>query len=205
MRVLLLVVTGVLLSACASFKNQEVAVAPLENRTQYETKPSVYIDLKFVMNGGQSASEDVIALVKQDLSQNLINNGIFSEFSFNEVDAEKYDYRLNINIKNHGNTFAATLAGVITGYSAFLIPTFATDNFTVTTLLFKNGESISAFEEKDSLKTWLGIWMLPVMNNQQPKDIAREVIQNLISRGLNDLINRGELKYSAVTIPSVLG
>ncbi|MEH6345572.1 MAG: hypothetical protein V7785_10840 [Bermanella sp.] len=206
MRILPLLLIAIFFSGCASFKNDNFNSVELTDQSSYENKPSVYIDLELVFKDGVqeiAGNEETLGLIKSNLANVLNKNGLFSEYSFQNERADKMDYTLKIKVLNHGNNGAASVAGFITGYSLFIIPTYATDNYTVTTDLLKNGKQVSGFNESDSIRTWIGLWFIPVMSSNHPKDVSQEVIQNLIIRGLNELIKGKELKYSALNMGQV--
>ncbi len=199
MRITILLFIAALISGCASFKNEQVSSTDLLDLSSYQNKPSVYIDVDYKFQDGAKVipgGKEEITRIQADLSNFLISNNVFSEHSFKSELAYKMDYTLKVNVLNHGDLGAASAAGFITGYSLFLIPTYATDNFTVTTELYKKGDQVSSFNESDSMRTWFGLWFIPMMGSGDPKHVRKEVIQNLIIRGLNDLISGKKLEYS---------
>jgi len=189
----------VLLSGCASFKNSDEPNSILLDQSEYQNKPSVYIDLSYSMNGSVISESEFLSEVKNNLTESLDRSGVFSEYTFVSSESNNMDYRLELKIINSGDVAAATMAGFLTGYSLFLIPTFATDNFDVEALLYdKRGQKLDSTVNEDSFKTWLGIWFLPVMGSNHPKDVVQDVVKNLVIKSLNDMIRRGQLKYSQV-------
>jgi len=207
MRITILFFIAALISGCASFKNEQVSSTDLLDLSSYQNKPSVYIDVDYKFQDGAKVipgGKEEITRIQADLSNFLISNNVFSEHSFKSELAYKMDYTLKVNVLNHGDLGAASAAGFITGYSLFLIPTYATDNFTVTTELYKKGDQVSSFNESDSMRTWFGLWFIPMMGSGDPKNVRKEVIQNLIIRGLNDLISGKKLEYSSLPVGSAL-
>jgi len=207
MRIAILFFIAALISGCASFKNEQVSSTDLLDLSSYQNKPSVYIDVDYKFQDGAKVipgGKEEITRIQADLSNFLISNNVFSEHSFKSELAYKMDYTLKVNVLNHGDLGAASAAGFITGYSLFLIPTYATDNFTVTTELYKKGDQVSSFNESDSMRTWFGLWFIPMMGSGDPKNVRKEVIQNLIIRGLNDLISGKKLEYSSLPVGSAL-
>ncbi len=207
MRITILLFIAALISGCASFKNEQVSSTDLLDLSSYQNKPSVYIDVDYKFQDGAKVipgGKEEITRIQADLSNFLISNNVFSEHSFKSELAYKMDYTLKVNVLNHGDLGAASAAGFITGYSLFLIPTYATDNFTVTTELYKKGDQVSSFNESDSMRTWFGLWFIPMMGSGDPKNVRKEVIQNLIIRGLNDLISGKKLEYSSLPVGSAL-
>lgn len=205
MKILTVTLIVLFLGACASFKNSESNIVSLPDQSAYKNKPSAYIKVSYELAGKTIVDGEHVSKIQGDLSTLFHKSGLLSDYTFVATEQGNMDYRLDIKIRNFGDKAAASVAGFITGYSLFLIPTYATDNYSVQTILYKNGQQLSQFQEADSMKTWLGIWLLPFMGGSHPNDVSHNIIQNLIIKGLNDLIIGGSLEYSRIDGPIYQG
>lgn len=197
------IVVAVLLNlgACASFRGNEIAeVGELPDMSQYENKPSIYLDMKFFM-GDPGSSTAVLNphADKQVLPeiQNLVStSGLFSEVSTDASKKSEMDYTLTLNFYNHGNKGGAMIMGFISGYTLGIIPAAAKDNYTLhSTLVAANDEVLLEEKNKDSMTTWIGIWFIPMSGNT-PVKAATETLHNQVKDILKKYVESGKLEYS---------
>jgi len=124
----------------------------------------------------------------------LTASGLFKKVSFNPADVSASDYTLIVDTYNHANLTAASLGGVITGLTLYLVPSKATDNFTeILTLKDKTGVEVWTTKNKDSMSMWQGVWFLPWMGNT-PDKILNQTLENQLQTALVDLAKSGKLK-----------
>ncbi len=199
LQVLLVVCAVTVLSGCASFKNNEVAsVGKLPDVSQYKNKPSVFVDSHFYRGLPGKVIMEVQNKAEMEgmIGPSLDDTGLFSKHSFNAADKATADYTLAVDIYNHGSNKAAAAAGAVTGLTFGVIPSWATDNFTVELrLLDKSGAVVSKVSNKDSIRTYVGLWFLPLMGST-PKKAAFGTLDNQIKALLKELVDSGKLKYS---------
>jgi hypothetical protein len=199
---LLILSAAIILTGCASFKNNEVAnVESLPDVSHYQNKPSVFVKARF-FHGAPDSTPGEISINKaqiQDLiGKTLGESGLFSKYSFNEADQAGIDYTLHVDIYNHANMGAGVVSGVITGLSLYIIPGAATDNYTLNTKLTdRAGSVIGEVTNKDSITTWLGIWFIPFAANTPGKAFS-QTVENQLKAVLKELVESGKLKYSQI-------
>ncbi len=199
LHVLLVVCAVTVLSGCASFKNNEVAaVGKLPDVSQYKNKPSVFVDTHFYQGLPGKVIREVHNKADVDgmIGPSLGDMGLFSKYSFDAADKPAADYTLAVDIYNHGSKGAASAAGFMTGLTLGVIPSWATDNYTVELkLLDKSGAVVSKVSNKDSIRTYIGLWFVPLMGST-PKKAAFGTLDNQIRTLLKELVDSGKLKYS---------
>jgi hypothetical protein len=199
-RYLAILSAAIALTGCASFRNNEIAeVKSLPDVSQYQNKPSVFVEASFYRGEPGKAASEVPAArqeVQKTISKVLGESGLFSKYSFNTADKQGSDYTLHIDIYNHGNNGLAVVSGFITGFSLFIIPGAATDNYTFKARLSDNtGQTVSEVTNKDSFTAWFGIWFLPAVANTPAKAFS-QTIENQLKAALKELVESGKLKYS---------
>lgn len=188
------------LSGCASFRNNEVAtVEKLPDVSQYSQKPSVYVEPHFFRGEPGKPQAEIIALkekINGVIGKTLNESGLFSKYSFDEKDKAGSDYVIRLNIYNHGNHGLAAAAGFISGLTLTVIPAAATDNYTLEAKLFDgSGKVINESTNKDSITTWIGIVFLP-MAGLTPDKAMSATLDNQLKAVLKELVENGKLKYS---------
>lgn len=183
--VTLLIATS-LLSGCASFSGKEnPEIDKLPDKSSYSQKPSVCLDVKFV-----AGSPDVAKLpvenpkatekLKGIVQQVTTNSAFFSRSSLDPFASKDMDYTIKMEMLNHGDSGAAAISGLITGFSLFIIPGAATDHYRLTAkVMDRNGTVIKTYEVNDEVTTWIGIWFIPFMGNS-PTEVAPKVWENMV-------------------------
>ncbi|MDR1423174.1 MAG: hypothetical protein LBI92_00990 [Azoarcus sp.] len=199
-RYLAILSAAIALTGCASFRNNEIAeVKSLPDVSQYQNKPSVFVEASFYSGEPDKAASEVPAArqeVQKMIGKILDESDLFSKYSFNTTDKQGMDYTLHIDIYNHGNHGRAAVSGVITGLSFFIIPGAATDHYTFKARLTDNtGQIVSEVTNKDSFTSWFGIWFLPVAA-KTPAKAYSQTIENQLKAALKELVESGKLKYS---------
>lgn len=188
------------LSGCASFEQGRVPkVTSMPNVSQYENKPSVYVDFSFFRGkpgGAPTEISNVGEKLRSVVSAAIKKTELFSQVDFTQRDAANIDYTVSVNVYNHGNEAGAAVSGFIAGFTFGVIPGMATDNYVVEIEVKDNlGNVLSKRVNRDSIDTWIGIWFIPQMSNT-PEKAMTNVLQNQISSALIDLFNEGVFKYS---------
>jgi len=199
-RYLVILSAAAMLTGCASFRNNEIAeVETLPDVSQYQNKPSVFVEISFYRGKpGEGASE--IPAVKSDVQEIagkvLGESGLFSKYSFNNADKQDSDYVLHVDIYNHGNTGAAAASGFITGLTLFIVPSKPVDHYILKAKLTDNADKlISEVTNEDSITTWIGLWFIPAASNTPQKALS-QTLENQLKAALKELVENGKLKYS---------
>ena len=190
------------LSGCASFRNNEVTeVGKLPDVSQYTNKPSVFVEAHLYRGDPGQASLEILTIKEKlntALGRTLNESALFSKYSFDEKDRATSDYVIRLDIYNHGNTGLAAVAGFISGLTLTVIPAAATDNYTLQAKLLDNkGKLINTSTNKDSITTWIGILFLPMAGNT-PEKALFGTLENQVKAVLKDLVEGGKLKYSVL-------
>lgn len=204
----LLLVAGLSLNGCASFPNKEIgAVDAMPDVSAYQHKPSAYIEVKFYRSEPEAvdktempqATEMLSGIVKSVLDK----SSLFGSYTMEPDKAKDNDYQIKMHVYNHANSSAAMAAGFITGYTLGVIPSFATDNYSMVIEIYDN--NMNLVEKKrtnDSIETWFGIWLIPMMS-QSPNKVTGEVLENMVKHSLKIMIEGNKLRYSEIMHPGV--
>ena len=195
------------LAGCASFPQDKLAtVKDMPSVTQYQHKPSVYIDLRsYIGNPDVAGSPPTQVPVQQGL-QSIVatavdKSGMFSSYSFDPSKKADADYTIQFYFYDYGNMGAAMISGFITGFTFGIIPGGATDNYTLrTTLVAKDGTAQPVLSSNDAISTWMGIWFIPAMGNS-PVKAQQQTLGNMVNDALKRLFDTGQLKYSVRELP----
>jgi hypothetical protein len=185
-------------SGCASFPNNEVgsqtrtfAFAP-----QNDVKATAYVECRFYRGKPPNSFEmrEGENLVRTVVDNALLQSGLFAKHSFAQHDQNAADYTLNVKVYNYGSEGLAVFAGFVTGITLGIIPTCATDNYALELSLTKNKTLVSSkFINKDSITTWVGIWLLPAIGNT-PLKAVNTTWENQLKAALRDLAYSGQLR-----------
>jgi len=204
---LLMACATLLLSGCASFRNNELAeVGKLPDVSHYANKPAVFVETHLFRGDPGQASLEILSTKEKlntALKRTLDESAMFSKYSFDEKDRATSDYVIRLDIYNHGNVGLAAVAGFISGLTLTVIPAAATDNYTLQAKLLDNkGNLISTSTNKDSITTWIGIVFLP-MAGSTPEKAIFGTLENQVKAVLKELIESGKLKYSVLQRPQM--
>jgi hypothetical protein len=195
-----LICAAAVLSGCASFRNNELAdVGKLPDVSQFKSKPSVFVEPHFYRGEPGSGAPEILTIsdkIQEIIGKSLDNSSLFSKYSFNEADKAASDYIIRVDIYNHGNAGLAAVAGFISGFTFGVIPSAATDNYTLDVKLSdKSGTVVSEATNKDSITTWVGLWFIPAMGNT-PEKALTGTLDNQLRSVLKKLFESGKLKYT---------
>lgn len=191
-----------LLSGCASFRNNELAeVGKLPDVSRHTNKPTIFVETHLFRGDPGQASLEILTVKEKlntTLGRTLDESALFSKYSFDEKDRATSDYVIRLDIYNHGNVGLAAVAGFISGLTLTVIPAAATDNYTLQAKLLDNkGNLINTSTNKDSITTWIGILFLPMAGNTPEKAIFG-TLENQVKAVLKELVEGGKLKYSVL-------
>jgi len=186
-------------TGCASFKGGEIPFSKdIEVKSDNE-KPSVKIDVKKYF-GKPSYSfsqpiEDNNNEIASRIKSTVEKAGLFSNVSSSShQNTPDYKIEFSIYLFNNGNT--AVLAGLITAFSAGLIPVGGTDHYEITcTVTDQRSAKKAEYSNKDHVTTWIGLWFLP-MTSHSPEKIENEVIENQIKDILNRMNKDGAINLT---------
>lgn len=181
-----------LLAGCASVaKNELPRIGAIESGLS--KKPSLYAELNFYR--GEPGSDKAIAIkaaveqLQPAVEAALEKSAVFSRYSFNEATKNTSDYRMKLDVYNHGDIGSAMASGFVTGFTLGLIPGSATDEYTMNvTLSDRNGKLIRQLTNKDAVNTRIGIWYIPQMDKTPAKAI-NSTIGNQVMVAVKTLVD----------------
>lgn len=190
---------------CASFPDKELPkVDKLPDKSAFRNKPSVYVDVKFFTDmSGEARNKPVenamvIGHYKPVVDKVTKESKLFSRYSLEPMNARDMDYVVKLEMTNWGSPGKAMAAGLVTGLSLFVIPTAATDNYSlVAKVQDKSGRELRRYEVNTSVTTWIGIWLLPMAGNS-PGSVVPEVWAQMLKNVYQKMATDGTLQYSSV-------
>lgn len=192
----------VFLAACASFHQEEIPqISQISDSSTSGSKPSVCFDFDFYRGGPSSANPIDIDAAEEKLTPVLkrvvSESELFGEVTYDEFDKENFDYTIRIRAFNHGDSSGAAVGGFITGLTLGIIPSAATDNYTVVFEIFDHkGNILEKGMNKDSITTWFGIWFIPLAGKTVDKAIEAS-FENQIKDVLKQAFESGSIDYSS--------
>ncbi|WP_404357041.1 hypothetical protein [Methylotuvimicrobium sp. KM1] len=193
----IIIFASLIFSGCASFPDHKIAkVEDISISQEYAAnKPSVYIPITFLTNlssgdeKGYVESAAPLPTLKRLIEKMANDLSLFKDYSFETFQAQNMDFVLKIEMLNHGSSGKAVGAGLITGLTLFVIPSVATDNYTLTGKVYdKSGKLLKTYSYEDSMSTWIGLWLLPVAGNTL-SDAVDETFSNMLKALFRDILN----------------
>ncbi|QQZ44215.1 hypothetical protein IF690_12010 [Pseudomonas sp. SK3(2021)] len=190
------------LTGCASFTKDEVAAVDMPSMSSYANKPNVYVNFAFYQGEPQSASAVEVPqardMLKPQLQKVLSDSGLFGRVTLDEFQKQPGDYNLRLKVYNHPPSGGQTVMAFISGLTFTLIPTMATDQYTMSLeALDPQGQAVSSASNHDGINTWMGIWFVPLMGNT-PKEAVSDTFSRQVNALLKQMVERNSLKYSAL-------
>jgi hypothetical protein len=193
---------SVMISGCASFPSGKLpVVSELPDQSSFTRKPSMYFTLRFVsdLSGDQHPPLEFPEnhLRAQRIIDRVVREAaMFDGYTFQSFGPAAAEYGLQVEFLNYGSHSRAMGAGLITAYSLFLIPSAVSDNYRLEAkLLNQRGEVLKTYRYEDTVRTWFGVWMLPVCGKSSRKAFD-SVIENMTRSLLRDLLRDEVLPFS---------
>lgn len=190
---------------CASFPDKELSkIERLPDKSTFRNKPSAYVDVKFFtdMSGEERNKPVENAMVlghyKPVVEKVTKESNLFSRYSLEPTNARDMDYVIKLEMTNWGSPGKAMAAGLVTGLTLFVIPSAATDNYSlVARVQDKSGRELRRYEVNTKVTTWVGIWLLPMAGNS-PGSVIPEVWSQMLKNVYQKMATDGTLKYSYI-------
>lgn len=188
------------LAGCASFPGEEVAETKLPSMANYEQRPGVFVDFTFYRGEAGSAKAVEVPqgrdMLKPQLEAALRDSGLFSRYTLDQFQKQPGDYTLKLNVYNSGSEGAATVSGMITGFTLGIIPGSSKDEYTMTLqVLDAQGQPVKVGENHDSVRTWMGLVFIPMMA-YTPADAINDSFRRQLNALLKQLLDQQVLKYA---------
>jgi hypothetical protein len=179
-------------TACASIPSQLHQGSSVQNPSVIKTKPSVYLDVKFF--DGKPGEGDPLELpavqpTVQGAVERIVDRaGIFSRYSFDPFAQDKMDQVIHLSFYHHGGGVRSDFAALLCGLTLGLVPTSATDQYTLVASVTEKGQPVGPTQTSDdSITTQMGIWFVSGMNDTMEKaedatyeDLTRDALKKLI-------------------------
>lgn len=193
------------LTGCASFPGDQVPETTLPSMASYQQRPSVFVDFTFYQ--GKATDKNAIEMpqgrevLKPQLEASLRDSGLFSRYTLDEFQKQPGDYTLKLNVYNSGSAGAAMVSGMITGFSLFVIPGSAKDEYTMTLeVLDDQGQPVLSGQNHDSVRTWMGLIFIPMMGNT-PGEAINDSFRRQFNALLKQMVDKQVLKYAQGVLP----
>lgn len=196
------------LSGCAAFQYNDV---PLETSmpdvSQYEKKPSVYVNL-FIYNGEPGGKTNLVNYNDEDMkfiAGVVKKSNLFSAVGYalehekraaELLSEEETDYTINIKVYGHSNDVLAALSGFVTGFTLGIVPGGVTNHFDVDVKCYdRKNRAIASYENHDRVQLLIGLWFIPFIY-YTPSKAIKGTLENQIIASLVKMFEDGKLKYS---------
>ncbi len=193
------------LTGCASFPGDQVPETTLPSMASYQQRPSVFVDFTFYQ--GKATDKNAIEMpqgrevLKPQLEASLRDSGLFSRYTLDEFQKQPGDYTLKLNVYNSGSAGAAMVSGMITGFSLFVIPGSAKDEYTMTLeVLDDQGQPVLSGQNHDSVRTWMGLIFIPMMG-YTPGEAINDSFRRQFNALLKQMVDKQVLKYAQGVLP----
>ena len=126
---------------------------------------------------------------------------MFSRYTLDEFQKQPGDYTLKLNVYNSGSAGAAMVSGMITGFSLFVIPGSAKDEYTMTLeVLDDQGQPVLSGQNHDSVRTWMGLIFIPMMG-YTPGEAINDSFRRQFNALLKQMVDKQVLKYAQGVLP----
>jgi len=170
-----------LTAACAAFQGHEVPKVDPAQAKQVENKPTVYVEPKFFTQMGGNAWENLKAQPQflSFVKNAFADSQVFSRFTTDGSEAKDMDLMIRIKFTNYGSPGSALVAGLITGFTAGMIPSWVTDHYRLEAVVTDpQGSSLKEYKYEDHMKTWFHLFLLPFSGSV--KRVSEKVITNML-------------------------
>ena len=188
-KTLFILATCMFFMGCASFKGHnlpEVGVLPTPSPdAQKPTATFVFLSEADIF-GKRPSPEYLQAILEAEFVGVLRESGYFGTV---EKGDEGKDLAMNVHLVDSGNA-AAILPALITGFSLYTIPSWATDKFGVVCIVKTTDGKQRKYELEDSstLVQWLPMILAFPFNmpNNVPVEVRKNIYKNLILKMQED-------------------
>lgn len=187
-KLIVVVIVLSVITGCAMFAGEKVPETTLvEPAAGNQAKPK--LSYQFNAIGGLSGPKDLPDAVEQkikiELLEELQKSQYFGNITENTSDS---DIELNVTLTNTGNP-AAIIPALITGFSLYTIPSWATDRFEVKgQAKNKNGlEREYVLNDTTTIVQWLPmLFAFPFNNFSVVKDVRANMYRSVIQQMYED-------------------
>ncbi|MDY6952599.1 MAG: hypothetical protein SWE60_13895 [Thermodesulfobacteriota bacterium] len=191
---LLFVSVGMLVSSagCASFREGNVPRARSASQSAVAEGKTISVEVygAAILNGKiYQAHPKTMKTWRRQTIKAYEDAGIFSVVR-EDADGAELEAEVMIVDKADPNTFFA----FITGLTLYVLPSKATDEFTVqTTIRDRGGNTLGTFERSETVSLWQQVLLILAMPFNWPSSVAKEALYDLNHATIMDAYSQGIL------------
>ncbi|MBN1271659.1 MAG: hypothetical protein JXB26_05255 [Candidatus Aminicenantes bacterium] len=178
-------------SGCASFPANKLPEISASQYPAIQNKPSAYLDVKFFtyLKGKHSqpienfeVRDKIISLVREVTEESQL----FSTFTTDKLRGQEMDYIIQLDFTNYGNYVGAVIAGVISGITFGIIPTWVKDRYRLESIVYdEQGNELQVYKYEDHMTTVFHLVFIPMIGSTQK--VPFKVIKNMLKNFYYDL------------------
>lgn len=180
----------VILQGCAAFPGNKLQqVTSFPPLTESEKKKTVsYVLAAETDMFGKSSNPLFRAIVENELADAIRESGYFTTWGAG-INGE---VTIDAKFVNSGNP-ASVIPAFITGLTLYIVPSWATDTFTLTAIVkTQEGKEYSyEFEDTSTLVQWLPMVVVPGGMIEVPLSVRKNIWNNLILKMRQDGVFKG--------------
>lgn len=182
-----------LLAGCAAFPGDELPATPFRAPPEAQQhRPNVLVEFNFYRGEAQAKDATSIAVaregLKPQLREVLERSGLFERITLVPEPGKPDDALLRLKLYNDTSYAAAIASGLITGATFFLVPGTAKDDYVLTAeWLAPGGQTPARAKNAASVRTWMGIWFLPLAASHTAGAAIEETFSRQVSAALKQL------------------
>jgi len=183
-----------LLAGCAAFPGDELSSRPFHApEREQQHRPNVLVEFNFYRGDVQEAKDATsIAVAREGLKprlrETLERSKLFARITLVPEPGRPDDALLRLKLYNSTSYAAAIASGLITGATFFLVPGTAKDDYVLTAeWLAPGGSSPIRVRNASSVRTWMGVWFLPLAASHQAGTAIEETFTRQVNEALRQL------------------
>ena len=172
------------LSGCASFRSHNIPpVKPWPPQSTNQKK-----SINVIIVGVKGA---LFARWQDRATEVFQNSGLFSQVKSNPK--RKTDFLAQINIKHtSGGTFFNAGMRFLSGFTFFLIPITAWDEYQVETIIYNSNHKIlGTYEKLERSTLWIEILLLPLSSVMSLDTVVNSVYRDIVKSTIADAVAQG--------------
>lgn len=176
-------------AGCASFPGGELPKRNYSDINPPSSKPSVDYDASFFALGSRNTAGD--KMLRREIEKVFLKSDYFEKVSSGEGDQK---YHITIELKNEGNAGLAFASGFISGFTMFVVPGYAKDEYVLTADVKKGDDVVKSYRYKDHMKTWTQLFLVFLAPMHWPPTTATEIIDGMLLNLIYDIEKDGLLE-----------
>lgn len=188
---LLIAAAVVMNSGCASFPANKLPEVSPDQYSDVQNKPSACLDVKFFTylkgkNDHPVENFDIRDKLLSLVSRVTEESRLFRSFTFDKYQGQQMDYIIQLDFTNYGNYTGAVIAGVISGITAGVIPTWVKDRYRLEPVVYDGqGNELRVYRYEDHMTTVFHLVFIPMIGSTQK--VPFKIISNMLRNFYYDL------------------